>query len=100
MKLRIRAALAALAIAAAVVLAAAPAFVPARAANLSLDGNLSALCGTATGTSNAATLANKCGVITTESATTAAGATFTETITATPVAATDLCFASVTTAAS
>lgn len=53
--------------------------------------------GTATGSSNAATLARPSGVITTESASTAAGATFTETITATPVAATDICFASVTT---
>jgi len=70
---------------------------PAPAANIALDGNLSGLCGTATGTSNASTLANKCGVITTESATTAAGATFTETVTDTVVAATDLCFASVST---
>ena len=70
---------------------------PAPAANIALDGSLSGLCGTATGTSNASTLANKCGVITTESATTAAGATFTETVTDTVVAATDLCFASVST---
>lgn len=68
-----------------------------QAGNYSLPGVISLGAGTATGTSNASTLANKAGVITTESATTAAGATFTETITATPVAATDLCFASVTT---
>lgn len=54
--------------------------------------------GTATGTSNASTLNRPYGVITTESVTTAAGATFTETITSDDVAATDVCFASVTTA--
>lgn len=67
------------------------------AQNVAVPGNLLMGCGTATGTSNASTLANKCGIITTESATTAAAATFTETITNTVVAATDVCLASVTT---
>jgi hypothetical protein len=53
---------------------------------------------TATGTSNAATLNAPYGVVTTESVTTAAAATFTETITNDDVAATDVCIASVTTA--
>lgn len=65
---------------------------------LTVEGAVDLSCGTATGTSNASTLANKCGIITTESATTAAGATFTETITNSTVAATDVCFASATTA--
>lgn len=52
---------------------------------------------TATGTSNASTLNAGYGVVTTESVTTAAGATFTETITNDDVAATDVCLASVTT---
>lgn len=69
----------------------------ALAQDTAVSGNLRLSCGTATGTANASTLANKCGVITTESATTAAAATFTETITNTAVAATDICFASVTT---
>lgn len=67
------------------------------AQNLAVTGNLILGCGTATGTSNASTLANKCGIITTESVTTAAGATFTETITDTSVFSIDLCMASVTT---
>jgi len=53
---------------------------------------------TATGTGGAATLNAAYGVVTTESLTTAAGATFTETITNDDVAATDICLASVTTA--
>lgn len=69
----------------------------APAQNMTVPGNLLLGCGTATGTSNASTLANKCGIITTESATTAAAATFTETITNTVVAATDICMATVTT---
>lgn len=88
--------LAGFALVAALTIALAP--VPASAVDWAVDGNLRLSCGTATGTSNASTLANKCGVITTESATTAAGATFTETITDTVVAAADICFASVTTA--
>lgn len=78
--------------------AVAAAALPAKALDYSIDGNLRLQGGTATGTSNASTLNNKAGTITTESATTAAGATFTETITNSAVAATDLCFASVTTA--
>lgn len=70
---------------------------PAAAQNLAVPGNLLLGCGTATGTSNASTLANKCGIITTESATTAAAGTFTETITNTVVAATDICMATATT---
>lgn len=54
--------------------------------------------GTATGTSNASTCAHMSCIVTTESASTAAGATFTETVTATPILATDVCLASVTTA--
>lgn len=79
----------------AVALLAFPAVAVAQ--NVTVPGNLLLGCGTATGTSNASTLANKCGTITTESATTAAGATFTETITNTVVAASDICFASVAT---
>lgn len=71
--------------------------VPAAAQNTAIPGNLLLGCGTATGTSNASTLANKCGIITTESASTAAAGTFTETITDTVVAATDVCMATVTT---
>lgn len=72
------------------------AMLPARAADVAVDGNLKMLCGTVTGSAAAATLANKCGVVTTESLTTAAGALYTETITATgKIAAADLCFASV-----
>jgi hypothetical protein len=52
---------------------------------------------TATGTSGASTCANTTCVVTTESLSTAAGATFSEAVTA-PVLATDVCFASVTTA--
>lgn len=71
---------------------------PAAAQNQAITGNLLLGCGTATGTSNASTLANKCGVITTESVTTAAGVAYTETITDTVVAATDICLASASTA--
>lgn len=53
---------------------------------------------TATGSAGAATLNAPSGVVTTESLTTAAAATFTETITNDHIAATDVCFASVTTA--
>lgn len=51
--------------------------------------------GTATATAGAATLAKLSGVITSESLTTAAGATYTLTITDSVIAATDLVFASV-----
>ena len=50
--------------------------------------------GTATATSGAATLANNYGVITSESLSTAAGATYTLTVTDTNIVATDLCMAS------
>lgn len=50
---------------------------------------------TVTGAANAATCANAFCVVTTESVSTAAGATYTETVTATPVTAASLCFASV-----
>lgn len=53
--------------------------------------------GTATATAGAATLNTQSGVVTSESLTTAAGATYTLTITNNQVAATDLAFASVTT---
>jgi hypothetical protein len=53
---------------------------------------------TATGSAGAATLNAPSGVVTTESLTTAAGATFTETIANSEVAAADVCLASVTTA--
>lgn len=86
-----------LGIAAALALAIPLAISQAPAADLSVDGNLRLQCGTATGTAAASTLANKCGKITTESLTTAAGATFTETITNTAVAAADICLASVST---
>jgi len=52
---------------------------------------------TATGSANASTCHAASGKITTESATTAAGATFTETITNDQIAAADMVFASVTT---
>jgi len=51
--------------------------------------------GTATATSGAATLANRFGAITSETLSTAAGGTYTLTITNTQVAAGDLCMASV-----
>ena len=51
--------------------------------------------GTATATAGAATLANRFGVITSESLSTAAGANYTLTITNTQIAATDMVFASV-----
>lgn len=62
-------------------------------------GLLSAIGGTATGSSNASTLNNVgAGVITTESASTTAGGTFTETITCDQIAATDIVLVQVTTA--
>lgn len=65
---------------------------PAMAFDLAVNGS------TATGLANASTCANSFCVVTTESVTTAAAATYTETVTATPVVATDICMASVTTA--
>lgn len=64
------------------------------AADLAQDGYIRGLCGTATASAGAATLANKCGVITSESISTAAAAEYTLTLTNTAVAATDICIAS------
>lgn len=80
---------------AAVLLLAALHLPAAFAANYALDGNVYLNSGTATATAGAATLANKAGVVTSESLSTAAGAVYTLTITNTVVAASDLCFASV-----
>lgn len=60
-------------------------------------GQLSAIGGTVTGSSNAATLNYAAGVITTETSTAAAGATFTETLTNNQIAAADIVLASVAT---
>lgn len=84
---------ASLALFAALAIAFTPA--PVRALDISLDGALRLNAGTGTAVSNAVTLANKAGVITTEALTTAAAATYTLTITDTVVAAADLCFGSV-----
>lgn len=51
--------------------------------------------GTATATAGAATLNNRWGVVTSESLSTAAGATYTLTVTNSQIAATDMVFASV-----
>lgn len=71
---------------AALSLLAAPAF----AADLALDGNLRANCGTVTESSNAATLNNKCGVITTASLTAPSGSEYLVTLTNSVVAAGDV----------
>lgn len=63
---------------------------PAPAADLALDGNLRGLCSTATASGGAATLANKCGTITSESLTTAFGSSYTLTLTNSVVAAADI----------
>lgn len=63
------------------------------AGNISIDGNLQLNGGTATATAGAATLANKAGLVTSESLSTAAAGLYTLTITDTAVAATDLCLA-------
>jgi hypothetical protein len=60
-------------------------------------GTLGLRGGTVTGASNAATLDQSAGKITTESVTTAAGATYTETLTNSFIAAADIVLASVTT---
>lgn len=62
----------------------------ARAADEAISGNLRLACGTASATAGAATLANKCGVITSEALTTAAGSTYTLTLTNTVAAAADI----------
>lgn len=69
--------------------------VPAFAANLAVDGNIQGSCSTATATAGAATLANKCGVITTEALTAPAGSIYTLTLTDTVIAATDIILFSV-----
>ena len=68
---------------------------PVRALDISLDGFLRGQCGTATASANAATLNNKCGVITSESLTTAAGSSYTLTLTNSTIAATDIVLVSV-----
>jgi hypothetical protein len=60
-------------------------------------GQLSIMGGTVTGSAGAATLHKSAGVITTESLSTAAGATFTETLTNSQIAAGDVVLVSVTT---
>jgi hypothetical protein len=60
-------------------------------------GGLAIVGGTVTGAANAASLDKLAGKITTESVTTAAAATYTETLTNALVAATDIVVASVTT---
>lgn len=60
-------------------------------------GTLGLAGGVVTGASNAATLNQSSGVVTTESVSTAAGATYTETLTNAFIAAADLVFVSVTT---
>ena len=60
-------------------------------------GQIGVIGGTATGTSNAATLNAGAGVITTESASTTAGNTFTLTLTNNHIAAADIVLVSVTT---
>lgn len=67
----------------------------ARATDLSLDGNLRLQCGTATASGGAATLANKCGTITTESLTTLAGSVYTLTLTNSVIATGDIPLVSV-----
>lgn len=59
------------------------------------DGSISPETGTATATAGAATLAKVAGKITSETLSTAAGATYTLTLTNTKIEATDLVFASV-----
>src|SRR5438477_5435946 len=66
-------------------------FVPqAFATDLSLDGNLRLQCGTGTAASNAVTLNNKCGTITTEALTTGIGSTYALTLTNSSIAAADV----------
>lgn len=86
------------AIVGALFLAALIAFPPvagAQSVTIPSTGNLFLGCGTATATAGAATLANKCGAVTSESLTTAQNAIYTLTVTNTAVAAADVCFASV-----
>lgn len=68
----------------------AAASLPAFATDLSLDGNLRLQCSTATASGGAATLANKCGVITTEALTSLTNSAYTLTLTNTVAAAADI----------
>lgn len=68
---------------------------PVQAQDLAVSGNLRLSCGTATASGGAATLANKCGVVTSEALTTAVGSTYTLTLTNTVAAAADLALCSV-----
>jgi hypothetical protein len=63
---------------------------PAFALDLSLDGTLRGNCGTVTASGGAATLANKCGVVTSETLTTVKDSEYTLTLTNTAIAAADL----------
>lgn len=63
---------------------------PARAADLAVDGNIRGLCGEVLAAAGAATLNNKCGVVTTEGLTTAAGSDYTLTLTNSVVGASDV----------
>lgn len=75
----------------ALALAAALAFAPmALAADQAIDGNLRLSCGEATASSNAATLNNKCGVITTEVLSTAAGSEYLLNVTNSVATASDI----------
>lgn len=75
--------------------AALLASVPALATDLSIDGFLRGNCSTASATAGAATLANKCGVITTEALTAPASSVYTLTLTNTTIAAADIVLFSV-----
>jgi hypothetical protein len=68
---------------------------PAYAVDTSLDGNLRGNCGTVTASSGAATLANKCGVVTSESLTTLKDSEYTLTLTNSAIAAADVVLATV-----
>jgi hypothetical protein len=67
---------------------------PALAGDTSLDGNLRGNCGTATASAGAATLNNKCGVVTTESLTALTASEYTLTLTNSAIAAADITMAS------
>lgn len=75
--------------------AVAMAHLPAIAADTSLDGNLRGNCSTAIASSGAATLNNKCGIITTEVLTTLKDSEYTLTLTDSVIAAADIVLASV-----
>lgn len=63
---------------------------PAFATDIVVDGYIRGACDVATASAGAATLNNKCGVITTESLSTLAGSEYTLTLTNSTVAATDI----------